>query len=374
MASIETLRNPDGSIRGYRARWRDPDGHSRRKAFKTKRDASAFLVTTEHAKATGAYVPPAAGRITLGEWLPTWQATLGGLKDSTRHRYLQLARVHVEPRFGRRRLDRIAPSDVAAWITDLSDAGAGAGTVRQAHRVLSLVLDLAVRDGRLARNPATKAPLPKAERRAPRFLSADQLAALVEAAGAGWLLVRLLGLTGLRFGEAAGLRVWSVDLLRGRLSISETVTEVGGRLVWTTPKDHEARSVPLPKSLRGPMAEMLAGRAQDDLVFTAAKGGTLRLRNWRREVFNPAAKAAGVEWATPHTLRHTAASLAIASGADPKAVQRMLGHASAAMTMDIYAGLWQDGLDDVADRLDGLVPFSCPPGQVVDLAKRRKAL
>jgi len=76
-------------------------------------------------------------------------------------------------------------------------------------------------------------------------------------------------------------------------------------------------------------------------------------------VFDPACEAAGVEGLRPHDLCHTAASLAIRSGANVKVVQQMLGHASAAMTLDVYAGLFGDDLDSVADRLDSLVPQMC---------------
>ena len=69
-------------------------------------------------------------------------------------------------------------------------------------------------------------------------------------------------------------------------------------------------------------------------------------------MFGPAAAAIGVAELTPHELRHTAASLAVAEGANVKAVQRMLGHASAAMTLDVYADLFEDDLDQVAERLD----------------------
>ena len=81
-------------------------------------------------------------------------------------------------------------------------------------------------------------------------------------------------------------------------------------------------------------------------------GVVLRNGNFRRDVFNPAAVKAGLDGLTPHELRHTAASLALSSGANVKAVQRMLGHASAAMTLDVYAGLFDDDLDGLADRMD----------------------
>jgi Phage integrase family len=78
----------------------------------------------------------------------------------------------------------------------------------------------------------------------------------------------------------------------------------------------------------------------------------LRNGNFRRRVFDPAVEAVGLSGLAPSDLRHTAASLAIAAGANVKAVQRMLGHASAAMTLDVYAGLFGEDLDEVADRLD----------------------
>jgi integrase len=87
-------------------------------------------------------------------------------------------------------------------------------------------------------------------------------------------------------------------------------------------------------------------------VFASRTGGPLRVQNFRRDRFDRAAAAVGVPGLTPHELRHTAASLAIASGASIKGVQSMLGHASAQMTLDRYGHLFQDELEAVADRLD----------------------
>jgi len=143
--------------------------------------------------------------------------------------------------------------------------------------------------------------------------------------------------------------------------VSESVTEVRGRLTWSTPKTHQTRSVPVPSTLATRIEELVDGRDPDEPIFSAPGGGVLRLRNWRTRVFDPARDAAGLQDLTPHDLRHTAASLAIASGANVKAVQRMLGHASAAMTLDVYAGLFGDDLDAVAEALDSLVPAPTPP-------------
>jgi integrase len=155
-----------------------------------------------------------------------------------------------------------------------------------------------------------------------------------------------------------------VDLTRRRLHIAESASEVGGRLVWTTTKNHQSRSVPVPPGLIPELARACEGKKPGDLVFTAPGGGPLRLGNWRTRVFDPACAAAGIVGLTPHDLRHTAASLAIAAGANVKAVQRMLGHSSAAMTLDIYAGLFGDDLDTVAALLDSHVPQMRHSGEI----------
>ncbi len=180
-----------------------------------------------------------------------------------------------------------------------------------------------------------------------------------------------------RLAEAAALRARRVDLLRRRLEIVESVTEVQGYLEWGTPKTHQARSVPLPKTLADRPAPIVATKAPEELVFTAPAGGPLRLRNWRMRVFDSARDRAGLGTVTPHDLRHTAASLAIASGANVKAVQRMLGHASAAMTLDVHAGLFGDDLDAVGVAPDRHVPQMChngplgPSASGSDAAKNR---
>jgi integrase len=96
----------------------------------------------------------------------------------------------------------------------------------------------------------------------------------------------------------------------------------------------------------------MAGKPPDALIFVSRRGAVLRNLNFRRDDFDPAATAVGLDGLTPHELRHTAASLAVSAGANVKAVQRMLGHASAAMTLDVYSGLFEDDLDGVAERLD----------------------
>jgi integrase len=163
-----------------------------------------------------------------------------------------------------------------------------------------------------------------------------------------------------------------VDLVRRRLIVSESASEVGGRLVWSTPKSHQSRTVPLPQIVVGDLTPLVAGRSGDELVFTSPQGGPLRLNNWRRRVFDPACEACELSDVTPHDLRHTAASLAVSAGANIKAVQRMLGHASAAMTLDVYASLFDEDLDAVADALNALVPPVCPAVELTEADEGRE--
>lgn len=349
----------DGS---WLARWRDPNGAQRKKSFRRRVDAERFVSELQTEMNRGSYVDPAGGKLRVETYAETWMAGLGHLKPSTALRYREVARTHVVPKWGRWPLAKVARSDVAAWIGDLTSAGMSPGLVRKVYLVASMIFEAAVADRRIGVNPTKGVRLPRQQRNEPRFLTAAELSRLVEAGGEHGLELLVLGLTGLRFGEFAAMKVRRVDQARNRLIVAESVSVVGSALVWSTPKTHQTRSVPVPSVLMGYIADVCRGRGGDDLVFPAAKGGPLRLNNWRRRVFEPACEAAGINDFRVHDLRHTAASLAIASGANVKAVQQMLGHASAAMTLDVYAGLFPDDLDAVGRSLDAHVPHMCHNG------------
>jgi integrase len=217
---------------------------------------------------------------------------------------------------------------------------------------LSGILGAAVRDRRLMANPAPGMNLPPLGTKRRRYLSAAPVEALADAAGHGRVAVLVLSYCGLRWSELAALRVRRFDLLRRRLMVEEAVTEIdGSTIVWGTPKTHSRRSVPLPRFLVDELARTVVNRPGDELAFPSPQGAVLRNRNARYAWFDDAARAAGLAGLTPHELRHTAAPLAVSAGANVKAVQRMLGHASAAMTLDRYADLFDDDLDDVRRAL-----------------------
>jgi len=130
------------------------------------------------------------------------------------------------------------------------------------------------------------------------------------------------------------------------------MTEVDGRAVLGPPETHQRRSVPVPVSLREALARACEGKRTDDFVFPSATGRVLRVNKFRAAGFDEAVKTLNLGDFTPKDLRDAAASFAIASGASVKAVQSMLGHRTATMTLDRYAALWPDELDEVAERID----------------------
>ncbi len=347
-------------------RYRGPDGKERARQFTTKGQALQWAGEQERKVRSHDWTDPSRARVTVGQLADDWLAA-HDVKPKTRESYASLLRTCVLPKWGSVRLDHITTSAVKSWVTTMSGtrgARLSPSRRRQAYHLFSAILDSAVQDGRLPRNPARATAstgrrsgflpaMPPPKRR--RYLQHEDVLRLAEAAGRYRTLILVLGYCGLRWGEVAALRVRSVDLLRGRLMVEESLSDVNGRLSFGTTKTHARRTVPVPGFLREEIAGAMAGRGRDDLLFTSPHGDPLRSANFRQRVFDPAARAAGVEGLTPHGLRHTAASLAVSSGANVKAVQRMLGHKDAAMTLNVYADLFDDELDAVAERLDGAV-------------------
>ena len=343
-------KRPDGR---WRARYRDSAGKERARHFTRKVDAQSWLDSVTTAVRTGSYVDPGRSKITVSVMAEEWLAGKINLRPSTKARYENALAVHVLPRWGSVPLDRIEHGDLQRWVADMSNTGLAGATVRKNHGTLSSILRFAVREKRIASNPSDGLNLPALNERRRRYLTASQVNDLADAAGPHRLVVLTLAYCGLRWSEMAGLHVENVNLMRRRLDISQAVVEIdGARLHWNSPKNHERRTVPIPRFLADELAPHLHRRQPDDLVFTSSMGGVLRNKNARRDWFNAATAAIGQPGFVPHELRHTAASLAVSAGANVKAVQRMLGHASAAMTLDRYADLFDDDLDAVADHLD----------------------
>jgi integrase len=172
-------------------------------------------------------------------------------------------------------------------VASLQAEGYAASTVRQVHRVFSLMLTLAVRDRRIPNNPAEGIKLPRAAKGEPRFLTHDQVERLVQSCPGYELFMRLLAYTGLTWGEAVAVRVGRVDLMRRRAEIVHTAIELDGEMTYGTSKTHQRRAVPIPRTLVDALAQHVGGKAPDDLVFTSPRGEVMRNHNFRAGSLRP---------------------------------------------------------------------------------------
>lgn len=340
----------------WRVRYRKPDkSQTDKRGFKTKRDAELFLASVTVSKASGDYIDPSESRRTIAGLAEQYRTgRLATLKPSSRAAMDAAWRTHVEPQWGVRTASSIRPSEIEDWVASLSRER-GAQTVRRAVFVLSGILAIAERDRIISRNPAQGISLPAKTRKAQRFLTHGQVDTLATAAGDHDVVVRFLAYTGLRWGEAAALRVRHLDMLRRRLAIEENAVLVSGAYVIGTPKRGERREVPMPLFLVPQLARLCEEKPRHGYLFgegTAPMPYPHATSGWFVKAVRSAQLVdASFPTITPHDLRHTAASLAISAGANVKAVQRMLGHASAAMTLDVYADLFDDDLDRVATAM-----------------------
>lgn len=369
MANITSYETAHG--RRFEVRYLKPDGRSSRKrGFVRKKDAEQWMAShVTAAKAEGGFVSHAAGMVTVGqlyeqyvsERKPLWKASQAQTVDSR-------WRTHIMPVFGDIPVNKVTRAMLQDWVSGLAERRSASLTCTTAN-ILSGILDLAVQDRRITRNPMDGVTLPRRPRRklTRTYLTAPQLMRLADECGRARImperrraLVLLLGFCGLRWGEMCALRVRDVDYRRNRIDVRSNLVRVGSDWVEGTPKTNETRSVPMPIVVAEAMREATEGRDSDERVFCGPDGGIPRPQSVSGSASNrtwyvSAVRRAGVPMVSPHELRHTAASIAVHAGANIKALQRMLGHATASMTLDVYADLFDSDLDDVARLVDATV-------------------
>ncbi len=212
---------------------------------------------------------------------------------------------------------------------------------------------------RLARTPCRGIHLPAVEPITALVPDPVQLLELADTIDPDYSAMIWLGaVLGLRWGEVAGLRVGHVDMLRGTATITEQVTRgVGGAGGIGPPKSVAARriiSLPaeLADELSAHMKELgLTGADPTALLFPNAEGKPLDYSNWRRRIWEPAVKAAGLDGLNFHDLRRTNATVMVAEGVDVKTAQARLGHSDPRLTLAIYAQATTEGDRSAANKL-----------------------
>lgn len=384
MAKIYDITDTTGKVVGYRARYLTPDGKSRMKDFKAsankrgllrlgeaKDAATQFLAEVTVEKATGAFVDPAKARLLYSAWVVDhWWPGRPTKRASTLARDESIVRVHLLPRFGHLRLDQLDHLAVRQWVADLTASGKAPATIGKAHQLLAESLNTAVASQYLKATPCTGVKMPTVQTQEMRFLNPQEIARLVEVMPQQYkALVLVLAYGGLRIGEAAGLRVDRWDPLRRTITVTETLSEVQGRLVPSdlTKTAAGKRKVVLPSAVADALTQHIAsqGLLSRSYVFTSPEGGPFRLNSWRRRVWAPALAAAGIEALRVHDLRHTAISIWIATGANLLEISKRAGHTKTTFTLDRYGHLFPDADADLAARLDSIFVASPQEATVV---------
>jgi integrase len=294
--------------------------------------------------------------LTLEAWSKEWLSFSVHLKPKTQIGYESILRTRILPTFGTLPLEAIDGLAIRRWVAVMHAEGLSASRTHQSYRLLSQILGSAIDCGLLDRNPSLGVKLPRSVRSEMACLTAEEVERLTAATPAPYRpLIHVLAYGGLRWGEAAALRRHRCDLDAVRLIVAESLADVNGRAVFGETKTHHIRKTRIPGFLVEDLRAHLetVDPAPNALLFTAPRGGPLRIANFRRRVWWPALEAGELPHSTRiHDLRHTCASLLIRQGVHPKAIQHHLGHSSINITMDRYGHMLPDQFEDLADRLD----------------------
>jgi len=335
------------------------------RTFEKKADAKRWEADQRSKLQTGDWVDPARGRIAFDEIAEEWQASREHLAVRSQETTRFLLDAYILPSIGRVPISSLSATDIERVLTKMTTRGLANVTRRRALSVIRLVLDYAVRDRRLARNVARLVDLPRGRtKHEPHWLSAEQLLQLANAVPNGCRpVVLFLGLSGCRFSEMAALRVDDVVTTQHGLGLrihrAAPQSKTTSAAVIGSTKTHQTRTVPVPAAIEAYVKLRLDEALPGEYLFPSPRGAIWTNTNFRiRARWTETTTRVGLAGTRIHDLRHTAASLLIAAGADVKAVQSILGHASATMTLDLYGHLFAEAPYIAIGRLP---TFAQPP-------------
>lgn len=342
MASFRRL--PSGK---WQATVRRPDGKRETSTDTLKRTVQDWANEREREVARGKWRDPRMGRVTVKDWSERWM-TARVVEPETHRGDSSMLKTHILTEWSRWQLAAITPLEVQRWVRERERAGAGAQAIRRAYNLLRTMLGAAVLEGLIESNPCDGVALPRVPDRAPVWFTHAEAGRILEALGEPHRTMTAVMLwCGLRWSEAAGLRVGAVCPDRGTLSVTHTLTQNGVSREYGK-SSTSRRDVPVPAHVMEMLAEFCAGRDPGALVFTTRRQSRpLTGSNWRT-VWDGALVRAGVPLRPPHVCRHTAASWLVQDGVPLYDVQRLLGHSSFAITQK-YAHLAPDAHAPVTD-------------------------
>jgi integrase len=366
----------------WKARYRGPDGKEYSRTFKTKTAAQKWVNKAEVAKQEGTWIDPRRGKMRFEELAKDVLDSRLNLRPATMAKYDSYLRRHLLPRFGNIPINMIDRRRVQDWVKHEIAAGYAPAMIQGCHALLSSILSEAVAEGLISQSPCQRVRLPKTTVEEKRFLDAEEVQRLIQAMPERYqALVAVAAWLGLRWQEVAGLKVKHLNLMRGELTVAGVIERVAGsyRYVEDTKSAESRRTIKMPRFLVEMLSEHLitqkfdsellsngpkvgtvsptvrptgATVAQEAFVFQAPEGGFLRYDNFRRRVWDPAVKRAGLGKFGFHSLRHTAAALMIDQVPDPLQVAKRLGHADIRTTYKHYGHRFPNREDELNESLE----------------------
>jgi integrase len=341
MGNAKGNRRRFGSVRQLRsgrwqARYVGPDGIMRPadQTFTTKTEAQRWLTRAEAEILDGDWIDPNAGRVSFGEYAADWIDERPNLRPKSIRLYRYLLRGHLLPDFGNVPLNRITDSRVRRWRKELLDSGVSPVTTAKAYRLLKAVMNTAVSDSLIRRNPCRLKGAGQEHSPERPVLSIAQVMDLADVIDPRFRVFLLLAVFGsLRWGELAALRRCDIDVETGAVRVSRQLTEqAAGRSIFGPPKSAAGqRTVIIPAAIIPDLAWHLARFAapgDEGLLFTSSTGSLLHHSNFYRRVWMPALREAGLPGVHFHDLRHSGNLLAAAAGATLRELMARMGHSS----------------------------------------------
>jgi integrase len=306
---------------------------------KTKREAQARLTDLLTASSAGTLAAPT--RLTLQQWVDQWLAAQATERRPTTIRYYRQALSPVLERVGRTRLDRLSPVQLSLAFTEMRQSGRGSRATQQAYVVLGTCLRQAVQLGIIGASPLDRVEKPRHEPGEQRRWSPEEARVFFDAARQAphryAPLFLLLVASGLRIGEALGLRWEDVDLGRNVVHVRRAYVYAGSRGSLQPTKTRAGqRTVELPAEAGAALLRLPRPLDPTAPVFVTANGTPPRPSDLRKALGRLCARA-GVPVTTIHGLRHVHAALLASQGLDPHTLRQRMGHTRVSTTLDLYA-------------------------------------
>jgi integrase len=348
------LRRRDGR-KVYDVRLRDPSGKVYGRTFETKKAAEGWQADERSARNSGHWIDPRLAATPYRKVAEDWLGSNPRKRASTMTRDRMIVRKHVLPALGDRPVASITRANILSLVKAWADYEPA--TINRMFATLRATFNHAMLLELIVRNPCHGIKRPTVLPRDAQILDADDIDRLAAAMGDQGPMVYLAAL-GLRWGEIAGLRVGRIDFLRQTITIAVQRTAAdGSHMVEGEPKTKAGkRTISVPDWMTAMLADHLAARGltgadADAHVFVTVKGNPLTYTNWWGDVWVPARALAGFPDLHFHDLRHTAATVMVTGGVDPKTAQARLGHRDLRTTLAIYAQVTEKSDREAAEKI-----------------------